>query len=151
MSPEEIDEQPIAISMLSVEQFRSDPQRATTVRETFGGLGRWASRPIVSEHKNMHGAVSLATFEGGVRRNKNVLTVSALGLDLDDETTPLARFFGLFGGYTRIGYSTFRHEPTAPRSRIIVLYSRPVTGDENRIIFLHATALRHVIDSARRT
>ncbi len=80
--------------------------------------------------------ISTATFASNHRLNRNVETVSMLGLDLDERQADPAAYValarGALGGVEVFAYSTFSSEPGAFKLRALVPYDRPATGDEHR-------------------
>lgn len=84
----------------------------------------------------------------GPRANANVVAVSALALDFDDDgavdrVANLLRAAGLAG----VVFSTWSSKSEAPRCRAVVPYSAPVTGETHRIVAKFVTA-RYGADGA---
>ena len=125
---------PIALTIFRTEALERTPQAGTVLHETWSGLVRWASWPIVTAVKAC-GGFTLADLKDGIRRKSHVVSVSALGVDYDDEKIPLARGHELLASVAHVGYTTHSHTTGAPRWRAIVPYSRLVSVEEHRSIF----------------
>jgi predicted P-loop ATPase len=89
-----------------------------------------ASREEQDRAKDV-GHFVLGTYTGGVRKAANLKDRSALSLDLDHAPPGWAFDVDLALGSTEwVVYSTHKHRPEAPRLRLLIPLTRPVTPDE---------------------
>lgn len=112
----------------------------TTVTETLTGFERWLRDPMLAKSKDEHGAFSFSTFREGIRGNDHAEGCRAFGGDVDDGESDLETAVALAGKYLAFAYTTFSHRREAPRYRLVLPYSRRVTGDEHRTIWAHLAA-----------
>ena len=94
--------------------------------ELFARLSR-ADGPFLGDSE--HPGWSPASFRDNHRAKADVVTVSALGLDYDGGTAQ-ERIRELFGDYCGLAHSTRKSTPEAPRWRVVLPFSRPVSGFE---------------------
>jgi hypothetical protein len=77
---------------------------------------------------------SPARFRAGYRRRENVIDVSLLVLDVDEDPVPdraaLEREFSSYRPLRVVAHSSSRATATAPRWRVAIALSRPVTAGE---------------------
>jgi hypothetical protein len=102
--------------------------------------------PEVVTTKRAVAGFSLGAFKDNRRALSRVEHVDALVLDLDHglpTVDAIVRALPRTGG---VVYTTWSHEPHAPRFRAILPYSRPVPADEHARIWL---AAQHRCDKAR--
>jgi len=110
----------------------TDP-RGARFRTTWAKLCARLETPIVSADKRVAG-LSLATFAGDKRALANVERVYACGLDLD-EAVDLDSLRERFVGTDAFVHTTHSSTIAAPRCRVFLRLSRPVTGDEYRRVY----------------
>jgi hypothetical protein len=96
-------------------------------------LGRLTTPREVADKHDVPG-VSLATFRNDRRALANVEAVYAIGLDLD-KGVDWSSFVTLFGATDSFLHTTWSSTPTAPRARVFLRLSRPVTSDEYRRVY----------------
>lgn len=94
-----------------------------------------ADPEIVRDKKRVAG-YSLATFEGNRRALARVEQVFGLVLDLDYGRPTVEAFVRAFPKTLGTVYTTWSHEPHAPRLRAAFLYSRPVSAQEHERIWI---------------
>ncbi len=112
-------------------------QRFTT---TWSKLLERLSLPRISADKHAVPGLSLATFAGDRRALANVERVFAVGLDLD-EAVDLSDLRGRFNAHAAFVHTTWSSTLFAPRCRVFLLLSRPVTGDEYRRVYRHIAGI----------
>jgi hypothetical protein len=109
-------------------------------RQTIGwrNVLDYVARPRISaKQKEDLTLWSFATFRGNHRGAEDVEEVFSLGFDDDErplpwgEASPLWTSLGVRG----ILHTTASHRPDAPRYRVFLLLSRPVSGDEYRLLW----------------
>lgn len=76
------------------------------------------------------GGFILGKLKGGRRKKENVISRSAITLDMDYGTEDIIDQLELFHDMKCVVYSTHKHTPEKPRLRLIVFLSREVTPDE---------------------
>lgn len=91
------------------------------------------------ERENKDGpAFSPVTYREGTTRGKaNVEAVHALVLDIDHAGEPP---WDLLERWEYVGHTTFQHTPAAPRWRVVIPLSRPVSGTDWPGVWLRANA-----------
>jgi len=135
------------------------PSRQATRGERV--TGPWArfvrellAQPEVASVKDTLPGWSAATFEGNRRSGARVEHVHALGLDHDDGRASLAAVARVWRGTLGAIHSTWRHTAKAPRWRVVIALSRPVTRAEHARLWAWAQARNaqagHVLDSRAR-
>lgn len=126
MPPEQI-----GVTMFRPESFRHrGGQYGTRVLTPPTNLAAWARYPIVAAAKDEGGGFSLAHFTDDLRRKANVTHVFGIGLDVDDGSLTVERAAELLSGWWFVAYSTHSSTPELPKTRAILLFSRPLTGEE---------------------
>ncbi len=112
------------------------------VRTTWPKLIERLSVPRVSPQKEIAG-LSLATFRDDHRSLANTEQVYAIGLDFDagDDWAALT---AAFSGSASFLHTTWSSTPERPRARAFVRLSRPVTGDEYRVLYRYVAELLEV-------
>jgi hypothetical protein len=125
--------------------------RGRRIRTTWSALlARLAEPRVVPVKSNIPG-LALATFRGDYRLLANVESVFAVGLDLDHldalsvqterepgvvyEAHDLASVQRKFASCAAFAHTTWSSTLLAPRLRVFLLLSRPVTGDEYRRVY----------------
>lgn len=103
-------------------------------RATWQAACNWLSKPTVENSKEECGGFSLAQYTGNRRALANVRDVYALGLDFDEQVD-LETLPKRFSRYASFTHTTHTSTPEAPRVRVFILLSRPVTADEYRIVY----------------
>jgi hypothetical protein len=76
-----------------------------------------------------HSGWSPATFAGDRRALERVESVQALCLDYD-AGEPLDEILARFPGISLVLHTTRKHTPEAPRCRVVIEVSRPMSGEE---------------------
>lgn len=76
------------------------------------------------------GGFILGKLKGGRRKKENVVSRSAITLDMDYGTVDIIDQLELFHDMKCVVYSTHKHTSEKPRLRLIVFLSREVTPDE---------------------
>ena len=101
------------------------------IRTTWEKLVERLSVARVVANKHQAPGVSLATYHGDRRAIANVEKVYAVGLDLDERVNweELTRLFDDVDSFL---HTTWSSSSDAPRARVFIRLSRPVTGDEYR-------------------
>lgn len=112
--------------------LRGYAHNGTRILAPPSNLAEWARYPIVSESKEV-GGFSLAHYAGDHRTKANAEQVFAIGLDSDDGAMPVARARELLAGWWYVAYSTHSSTPELPKTRAILLFSRPLSGAEYEI------------------
>lgn len=85
---------------------------------------------------------SLARFDPGTRTAANVVEVTGMILDFDgDPALTCEQISAPLGDVTHLITSTCSHHPDAPRWRLVVPYTRPVSPAEHAGLFDHFAAL----------
>jgi hypothetical protein len=126
--------------MIALTYFPSLTQpQGKRVRTTWEKLCERLSVPRVSADKHDVPGFSLATYAGDRRALANVESVYAIGLDLD-EGVSLSDLRGKFTSSRAFVHTTWSSTLDAPRCRVFLLLSRPVTADEYRRVY-HGTAI----------
>lgn len=124
--------------------------RGTRKGTSWQSLCTWLSRPVISPVKGDTAGFSVATFQGDRRALANVEAVYCVGLDLDhldalsvnttrtgelveapDWTSLRARF----NASAAFVYTTWSSTFDLPRLRVLLLLSRPVSGEEYRRVY----------------
>jgi len=121
------------------------------VRTTWPALLERLSKPREVASKHDAPGLSLATYTGDRRGLSNVEQVFAIGLDLDHLDALSAntyrepgdvldaigwdRLTGLFGRTDSFVHTTWSSTDEAPRARVFLRLSRPVSGDEYRRVY----------------
>lgn len=114
-------------------------QRRRASRET---LVTWLSVPQVRERKDQLDGWTPGTFRGDYRSKVNVEEMSAIGFDADEEPrASLERLVYLLSACSTVVYSTFRHTEAAPRWRLVLWLSRPVSVEEYERTWRHMGGL----------
>ncbi len=113
------------------------------VRTTWSALLERLSVPRTSVDKYDVPGLSLATFKGDYRLLANVEQVFGLGLDLDEGVNwgELRERFATTDSFI---HSTWSSTLCEPRARVFLLLSRPVSGDEFRLVY--ANVAKHCED-----
>lgn len=111
------------------------------------------TKPTSTVQKEKLAGWAPATFTGNHRKKANVVSVCAAVFDFDnaiyiDETVAdgatnkvkkklsdeqlvtLDRAMAAFPGVTRFAYTSWSHDPTWPHFRLVIPYTRAVTGEE---------------------
>lgn len=114
--------------------------RGRRLEMTWEELRAWIGRPVIADAKDAHGGYSLATFRADVRKLANVERVAALGLDVDHGDARVARVLLVLRRYRAIGYTTHSHTADAPRCRVVIALTRPVTAAEYARLWDHVAA-----------
>jgi hypothetical protein len=121
------------------------PSRRATCGQRVGP-GPWAqfvrellAAPEVGTSKESLPGWSAATFDGDRRSGTRVGLVYALVLDQDDGAS-LADVASVWRGTLAAIHSTWSHTARAPRWRIVVALSRPVTPAEHACVWTSAQA-----------
>lgn len=91
--------------------------------------------PKITPAKGAAPGISIATFRSNHRTLANVESVSAVGLDLDENVPAWDDVVHLFSDYAAFLHSTWSSTPAAPRARVFLLLSRRVSGDEYRRVY----------------
>jgi hypothetical protein len=123
------------VTSLSLTYFAklTDPQ-GKRVRTTWSALLERLSVPRTSGAKHDVPGLSLATFKGDYRNLENVEQVFAIGLDLDEgvKWTEVRERFARTDSFV---HSTWSSTLCEPRARVFLLLSRPVSGEEYRLVY----------------
>jgi len=110
----------------------------SAIESSWTDLGRWLAtaqrRPADAERPNL-GGWSAAVFTEGRRRRDAVERVTALVLDIDSGDVPLERLRAHFTGMEAFIHSTRRYRPAAPRWRVVLRVTRPMSPDEHAIVW----------------
>ncbi len=101
---------------------------------TWRALCSWLSKPVISPVKDDTAGFSLATYAKDYRLLRNVERVFAIGLDLD-EGVSLEDLRGKFATTSAFVHTTWSSTIDAPRCRVFLELSRPVTADEYRRVY----------------
>ncbi len=127
---------------LELTRFQSlrDPKGSRETIDCFD-FGRSLTVPRVGE-KSSAPLWSFATFKGDHRKNENVESISAFGIDVDelppanadDRLQGVGPLYEAVKDYLAFIYSTPSHTLAAPRFRAIVPFSRPVSREEYTIL-----------------
>lgn len=97
--------------------------------------------------KSSNGGFIPGSFEGGRRSKENLITRSALVLDLDDGIENIQALLNKISN-SYISYTTPSSKPEAPRLRIILPLSRELTGSEyERLGRAYGPTLSPTLDS----
>lgn len=102
------------------------------------------SVPRVVADKHDAPGLSLATFTGDRRGLANVERVYAVGLDLDKQVPHWALLHSRFAAVESFVHTTWANTDEAPRARVFLLLSRPVTGDEYRRVYEACAAIAEI-------
>jgi hypothetical protein len=73
--------------------------------------------------------------DGGTRGNDAIHSMSGAVLDFDGESpkaVTLKRAASALNGYSYVGYTTFSHTEEAPRFRLVIPFTEPVSADDFR-------------------
>jgi len=98
---------------------------------TWEELAARLASPLDAPNKEALPGWSLAIFADDYRREDNVREVHALCFDVDEEPRcSLGELRAILEPYRALIHSTYRHTPEAPRWRVMVLTSRPMTAEE---------------------
>ena len=87
------------------------------------------SRTKQGEIKDVGGMV-MAVLKGGHRGKQDVLSRSAITLDIDYGVPGIEDVLDFTTDFAGIIYSTHKHKPEAPRLRLVIPLSRSVTAEE---------------------
>lgn len=101
---------------------------------SWSSLCAWLAKPIVEPQKEACGGFSVALYEGHYRSLSKVRDVYALGLDFDEQVD-LSTLPSRFSRYAAFVHTTHSSTEAEPRCRVFILLSRPVTGDEYRLVY----------------
>lgn len=124
----------ICFTRFSAASLACKPQLGTSIATTWDRLVAWCGRPIVTGDKASGGGFVLAQLRDGIRRNAHVVSVPAIGIDHDAGAVTAAHVHEVLSAYERVVYTTFSHQPDAPRWRCVLLLSRVVTFAEYKAI-----------------
>jgi hypothetical protein len=115
-------------------------------------LEAYVAGPEITPRKHSTAGYSLASFADNRRGLAHVEHVHALGLDYDEGSLTLEAAARLWRKALGCIYTTWSHEPHAPRVRCVLLLSRPVTAEEYGIIWTWAdsrsTRAGHALDAS---
>jgi hypothetical protein len=115
---------------------RERPQGQRSVLRWVDVVAR-VSSPIEAPSKEALPGWSPARFADDYRDEDNVERVFALGFDVDEApSTKLSELRELLAPYAAIVHSTYSHTADAPRWRVWVRASRPMTGAEYELVWL---------------
>lgn len=103
-------------------------------KASWSSLCAWLAKPIIEPQKEACGGFSVALYESHYRSLSRVRDVYALGLDFDEQVD-LETLHKRFARYASFTHTTHSSTPEAPRARVFILLSRPVTADEYRIVY----------------
>jgi len=103
------------------------------VRVSWPALCARLARPITTTDKHAVAGLSLATFRDDRRALDRVESVSAVGLDFDEDLDWGALVESL-SGVSAVMHTTWSSAPEARRARAFILLSRPVTAAEYRVL-----------------
>jgi hypothetical protein len=106
---------------------------------SWGSLCRWLSAPVVSAHKHAVAGFSVATYRDDRRALANVEQVFAVGLDLDHGIA-LGDVHARFAKTSAFVHTTWSSTLDAPRARVFLALSRPVSGEEYRRVYEAVTS-----------
>jgi hypothetical protein len=103
-------------------------------------LCRWLAAPIVTAEKHDAPGFSLATYRGDRRSLSTVEQVFVCGVDLD-KNVDLERLRVQTSSTRSFVHTTWSSTLEAPRARVYLSLSRPVTGDEFRRVYQYVTGI----------
>lgn len=109
-------------------EFLTKITNTTRTRETFTQYKKM-SKTEQSDIKDVGGYVG-GTLQGGHRRTGHVLERSMITLDADFAGQDFQDLIGMLMANAYAVYTTHSHSPEAPRWRMVVPLTRPVTADE---------------------
>jgi KaiC/GvpD/RAD55 family RecA-like ATPase len=114
------------------------------VTMTWRSLVKLLRRPQRWLGEREHPGWSAAVFEPSIRAKENVCEVTALVLDVDRGDRGLLCDLGdVWCGTPCVIHSTRRHTPEAPRGRVVLALSRPVSVEEHAELWAWAAARCH--------
>lgn len=120
----------IVLTMIRPEQFRQVPQRGVRIVESWDRLCAWIAHPIVDVGKDAAGGFVLSDLRDNIRRRAHVISVSAIGIDVDHTTMTPTDAHAVLAGSRHVIYTTHSHEENAPRWRAILPVARPILPNE---------------------
>lgn len=91
----------------------------------------FVKEPEIVRHKKQVAGFSLGEFEGDKRALPNVERIHGLVLDLDHGNPTVNAIANVFKKTLSVIYTTWSHEPGAPRLRAVFPHSRPVDAAEH--------------------
>lgn len=119
-----------------------------------GFLAKYVAAPEIALRKESVGGFALASFVDNRRGLAGVEKVFALVFDLDQGDTTIGQAARLFPRTRAAIYTTWSSTPEKPKLRIILLLSRPVSGEEHARLWCWAAAkfkrAGHVLDESTR-
>ncbi|MCH4984913.1 primase alpha helix C-terminal domain-containing protein [Macrococcoides goetzii] len=98
---------------------------------TFNQLVQYLRHTVVSSDKFSNTTYLIAKMKDAQRNDDNVIERHAICIDVDDlpaDTTIVDDIKNMFG-FSYIIYSTHNHVPTAPRYRLIIPLSKPISKE----------------------
>lgn len=117
---------------------------------SWGSLCRWLSSPVISADKHDAGGFSVATYAGDRRSKATVEHVFAVGLDFDHDVS-LSVLERRFAASRAFVHTTWQSTLEAPRARVFLALSRPVTGPEYERVWTACAGVAGLtVDSAAR-
>lgn len=131
----------LRLHRFTAQALRRAPHVGELAAISWRDLARAAERPIVAEHKAAFGGFCFADLGDGIRRLDHIITTSAIVIDHDGGTVPLARAHALLARTRHVVHTTASNTPEAPRWRAYLGVSRPMTPAEHRIVYAHVLAL----------
>lgn len=122
-------------------RFRSVKDNVGTADEvTWPEVCAFLSTPIARRPGETHEALqarlpgySFVTCDG-TRGAANVRSIHLLSIDIDSGAVSLQRIEHAYAGRAAVVHSTRRATPSAPRWRVVVQISRPLTPDEHAVL-----------------
>lgn len=85
-------------------------------------------------------AAIFATFDGKGRLDKNVVKITAIGLDFD-KGTPRKAIESRLNGYTYVAHSTYSHSDALEKWRVVVPFAEPAPTERLPLVVNHFESL----------
>jgi len=123
------------------ERFRRRPQSGAPCRVSWEQLAAYLAAPTVAASKDAAGAWSPARYRNNERLRANLMRASALVVDVD-EGGDVERVASALGRYRCIVHSTFSTTRSAPRCRVVLALSSPLSADDYTRV--HAVVRAHL-------
>ena len=99
----------------------------TSSEISWDDLRGWMEKPF---SRKDCGNYLLGTLKGSLRSNTNIVSRSALTLDVDSPNAGFRESFELTAGFKYLAHTTFSSAPDAPRYRLIIPTDREMLPDE---------------------
>jgi hypothetical protein len=107
---------------------------------TWRALCAWLSNPVIAPAKEEAPGFSVATYADDYRKLANVEQVYAIGLDIDEDLS-LEDLRQKFATSSAFVHTTWSSTIDAPRCRVFLELSRPVSAEEYRRVYTAVCAI----------